>query len=150
MVLYTFKAVYVASTSIWHSHPYLTSHALIWCFLYFHALIWCSLYPMPLYGASYTSMPLYGAPYTSHALIWSSLPSRLLTAMPLLRTELKALPDNHNVSVAFPDDGAYKRFNAELSGFPTITCVKVRTGTKRVINIKEGMFLLSCLIVSYL
>ncbi|KAL5459851.1 hypothetical protein EMCRGX_G033234 [Ephydatia muelleri] len=64
---------------------------------------------------------------------------RLLTAMPLLLTELRALPDSHNVSVAFPDDGAYKRFSSELSCFPTITCIKVRTGAKRVINIKEGV-----------
>lgn len=63
---------------------------------------------------------------------------RLLTAMPLLVTELKALPDSQNVSVAFPDDGAYKRFNSELGSFPTITCIKVRTGAKRIISIKEG------------
>ena len=64
---------------------------------------------------------------------------RLLTAMPLLLTELRSLSDSHYVSVAFPDDGAHKRFSSELCSFPTITCIKVRTGAKRVISIKEGV-----------
>ena len=68
---------------------------------------------------------------------------RLQTAMPLLVRELDklekaAMEGTEKVAVAFPDEGAWKRFHGDLCRWPTITCVKVREGEKRVVNIKEG------------
>ncbi len=40
--------------------------------------------------------------------------------------------------LAFPDDGAYKRFARYFPGYPEIICQKVRDGDKRIIQIKEG------------
>ncbi|RWV85518.1 hypothetical protein GW17_00052683, partial [Ensete ventricosum] len=49
------------------------------------------------------------------------------------------------VTIAFPDDGAWKRFHKQLMHFPmvdcwteTIVCAKVREGDKRIVRIKEG------------
>ena len=74
-------------------------------------------------------------------LLFPSLPPppllRLLSAIPLLIRELKSL-DTGNIAVAFPDEGAWKRFHCDLSQWPTITCIKKRDGEKRVVSIKEG------------
>jgi ribose-phosphate pyrophosphokinase len=40
--------------------------------------------------------------------------------------------------LAFPDDGAYKRFARYFPGYAKIICQKVRDGDKRIIQIKEG------------
>ncbi|KAK2994914.1 hypothetical protein RJ640_012107 [Escallonia rubra] len=42
------------------------------------------------------------------------------------------------VVVAFPDDGAWKRFHKQLDHFPMVVCAKVREGDKRIVRIKEG------------
>ena len=52
--------------------------------------------------------------------------------------ELCSLPDSDNLSIAFPDEGAHKRFHSGLQQWPSITCIKVREGDKRVVNIKDG------------
>eukprot|EP00271_Cylindrocystis_brebissonii_P017144 TRINITY_DN432_c0_g1_i1.p1 TRINITY_DN432_c0_g1~~TRINITY_DN432_c0_g1_i1.p1 ORF type:complete len:423 (+),score=72.34 TRINITY_DN432_c0_g1_i1:189-1457(+) len=57
------------------------------------------------------------------------------SGVPLLRQRLKMIP---NVSIAFPDDGAWKRFHRQLQHYPTIICTKVREGDKRIIKLKEG------------
>eukprot|EP00662_Eupelagonemidae_sp_cell21_P035829 gene35829-8527_t len=63
----------------------------------------------------------------------------LQTAIPLVRREI----DRLKVAVAFPDDGAKKRFGPLFHGpdgelFPNIVCSKVREGTKRTLKITEG------------
>ncbi|KAK4597957.1 hypothetical protein RGQ29_015467 [Quercus rubra] len=60
------------------------------------------------------------------------------SGIPLLKNRLQQLPDSDNISVAFPDDGAWKRFHTQLQHFPTIVCAKVREGDKRIVRIKEG------------
>ncbi|XP_024023869.1 ribose-phosphate pyrophosphokinase 4 [Morus notabilis] len=60
------------------------------------------------------------------------------SGIPLLKNRLQELPDSHNISVAFPDDGAWKRFHKQLQHFPTIVCAKVREGDQRIVRIKEG------------
>ncbi|GJR06435.1 ribose-phosphate pyrophosphokinase 4-like protein [Tanacetum coccineum] len=42
------------------------------------------------------------------------------------------------ISIAFPDDGAWKRFHKQLQHFPMIICAKVREGDQRIVRIKEG------------
>ena len=56
----------------------------------------------------------------------------------MLIRELRSLPDSDNLSIAFPDEGAHKRFHSGLQQWPSITCIKVREGDKRVVNIKDG------------
>jgi len=52
--------------------------------------------------------------------------------------ELKRESPDEEIAIAFPDDGAYKRFKSKFEGFPMIICTKVRDGDKRIVQIKEG------------
>jgi len=47
-------------------------------------------------------------------------------------------PDSLVDAVAFPDEGAKKRFGSFFKGFPLILCGKVRRGDKRTITLFEG------------
>uniref|UniRef100_A0A7N0ZXR7 ribose-phosphate diphosphokinase n=1 Tax=Kalanchoe fedtschenkoi TaxID=63787 RepID=A0A7N0ZXR7_KALFE len=60
------------------------------------------------------------------------------SGIPLLKNRLQLLPDSDNISIAFPDDGAWKRFHNQLQHFPTIVCAKVREGDQRIVRLKEG------------
>ncbi|KAF9617053.1 hypothetical protein IFM89_033158 [Coptis chinensis] len=60
------------------------------------------------------------------------------TGIPLLKQRLHQLPDADNISIAFPDDGAWKRFYKQLQHFPMVVCTKVREGDKRFVRLKEG------------
>ncbi|XP_020587846.1 ribose-phosphate pyrophosphokinase 4 [Phalaenopsis equestris] len=60
------------------------------------------------------------------------------TGIPLLLLRLRQLPDADNITIAFPDDGAWKRFHKQLQHFPMVVCAKVREGDKRIVRIKEG------------
>ncbi|KAK6922268.1 Ribose-phosphate pyrophosphokinase, N-terminal domain [Dillenia turbinata] len=60
------------------------------------------------------------------------------SGIPLLKKRLQQLPDSDNISIAFPDDGAWKRFHKQLQHFPTIVCAKVREGDQRIVRLKEG------------
>lgn len=53
---------------------------------------------------------------------------------------MKRLPEEmkFSLAVAFPDEGAFKRFSKTFQGFPTITCTKVRDKDARIVNVKEG------------
>lgn len=60
------------------------------------------------------------------------------SGIPLLRQRLQELPDASEVSIAFPDEGAWKRFGRQLQHYPVIICTKVRDGDKRIVKLKEG------------
>ncbi|WCJ38510.1 Ribose-phosphate pyrophosphokinase 4 [Euphorbia peplus] len=60
------------------------------------------------------------------------------SGIPLLKNRLQQLPDSNNIAIAFPDDGAWKRFHKQLQHFPMIVCAKVREGNQRIVRIKEG------------
>lgn len=60
--------------------------------------------------------------------------------MPYLIKELKKLPDVDNLAIAFPDEGAYKRFHVSFDQWPIVTCIKTRNGDKRKVVIKEGLY----------
>ncbi|KAK4577954.1 hypothetical protein RGQ29_028187 [Quercus rubra] len=60
------------------------------------------------------------------------------TGIPLLKQRLHQLPDADNIVIAFPDDGAWKRFHKLLDHFATVVCNKVREGDKRIVRLKEG------------
>lgn len=60
------------------------------------------------------------------------------SGIPLLKQRLQQLPTSEKIVVAFPDDGAWKRFHKLLDHFPMVICNKVREGDKRIVRIKEG------------
>lgn len=66
---------------------------------------------------------------------------RLETALTLLTEEITRISLSEKVAIAFPDDGAHKRFSIWLGNVLNVSliiCTKVRVGDKRVIQIKEG------------
>ena len=73
----------------------------------------------------------------------NSAAATLHTACPLAIDKINAMDGAEKIDcVAFPDDGACKRFSAffrrHLPGVEIVTCNKVRTGGKRVVVISEG------------
>ena len=60
---------------------------------------------------------------------------RLESGVPLLRDQLGA---RDNVAIAFPDEGAWKRFGRWFEEYPLIVCHKLREGRQRRISIREG------------
>lgn len=65
----------------------------------------------------------------------------LVTAIPLVIERIKAEYKEDTISIAFPDEGAQKRFGkvfSECNGWDMIICTKVREGNKRIVKIKEG------------
>lgn len=60
------------------------------------------------------------------------------SGIPLLRARLKQLPDADNIVIAYPDEGAWKRFKYQFSDYQEIICTKVRDGAKRIVRLKEG------------
>jgi ribose-phosphate pyrophosphokinase len=60
---------------------------------------------------------------------------RLETAVPLLKARLQG---QDNVAIAFPDEGAMKRFGKHFTEYPLIVCQKVRKDGRRAVTIKEG------------
>eukprot|EP00878_Enallax_costatus_P002401 GHUV01002577.1.p1 GENE.GHUV01002577.1~~GHUV01002577.1.p1 ORF type:complete len:401 (+),score=76.86 GHUV01002577.1:709-1911(+) len=62
------------------------------------------------------------------------------SGIPLLLERLKQLPDQEKVTIAYPDEGAWKRFHYQFKdeGYPEVICTKVRDGAKRIVRLKEG------------
>ena len=50
------------------------------------------------------------------------------------------LSKDNAISIAFPDDGAFKRFHTMFKSFPTITCTKIRDKDHRIVKVKDGSF----------
>ncbi len=63
---------------------------------------------------------------------------RLESAIPLLEHELEQLPEADSIAIAFPDDGAFKRFHQMFQERNTIICHKIRDGKKRIVKVKDG------------
>jgi phosphoribosylpyrophosphate synthetase len=60
------------------------------------------------------------------------------SGIPLLRERLRQLSDSDNVTIAYPDEGAWKRFHYQFGDYPEVICTKVRDGQKRIVRLKEG------------
>eukprot|EP00798_Chlamydomonas_sp_ICE-L_P022009 gene22009-29068_t len=62
------------------------------------------------------------------------------SGIPLLLERLAQLPDRDKITIAYPDEGAFKRFHQSFKaeGYPEVICTKVRDGAKRIVKIKEG------------
>ncbi|KKP84125.1 MAG: ribose-phosphate pyrophosphokinase 3, chloroplastic [Candidatus Moranbacteria bacterium GW2011_GWF1_35_5] len=60
----------------------------------------------------------------------------MVSAIPLLKERIKSI---ENLAIAFPDDGAYKRFGKMFPEYPHIICNKVRMSDgEKIVTIKEG------------
>lgn len=86
------------------------------------------------------SGPLQVVIYDIHALqerfyFDNTVIPRLESAIPLLKRHLQRLD---NLTIVFPDQGAWKRFGSHFEGVPMVVCHKVRQGDKREVRIKEG------------
>ena len=61
------------------------------------------------------------------------------SGIPLLLQKLHSLGDLANVAIAYPDEGAWKRFHGQFKDFgQEVVCTKVRDGAKRIVRLKEG------------
>ncbi|BDA50966.1 g5634 [Coccomyxa elongata] len=60
------------------------------------------------------------------------------SGIPLVRERLQSLPDADNITIAYPDEGAWKRFHYQFGDYPEVICTKVRDGDKRIVRLKEG------------
>lgn len=58
------------------------------------------------------------------------------SGVPLLLQRLAELEED--ITIAYPDEGAWKRFHYLLDDFPEVICTKVRDGAKRIVRLKEG------------
>ena len=68
-----------------------------------------------------------------------SILPQLQSAIPLIVDRINTDTDRKSVSIAFPDEGAFKRFYKQMpEDIPTITCMKIRKGEKRIVSIMEG------------
>ena len=63
---------------------------------------------------------------------------QLKSAVYLLKQVMAARDDRGSISVAFPDDGAAKRFKHLVKDYPHIVCIKVRDGDSRKVVVKDG------------
>lgn len=62
----------------------------------------------------------------------------LRSGIPLLKGQLGTFSPKEKIAIAFPDDGARKRFGANFPGYPVIVCRKMRDGDRRNVKIVEG------------
>eukprot|EP01083_Nonionella_stella_P229248 811634_1 len=60
---------------------------------------------------------------------------RLETCTGLIIEKIKKIS---NCSVAFPDEGAFKRYGTIFEKYPQIICTKIRDENKRIVKLKEG------------
>jgi len=62
-----------------------------------------------------------------------------LSAIPLFFNRIQAHHWKEDIAIAFPDEGAWKRFGPQFGHkYPLIICTKVREGEKRIVKVKEG------------
>jgi ribose-phosphate pyrophosphokinase len=99
------------------------------------------------YAQMFSNLPSCGKPtrlivYDIHTLqnrfyLHGNAVASLQTTIPLL---INALRDTGIDCIAFPDDGATKRFGGMFKGlgFEIVTCGKIRNGDKRVVHIQDG------------
>jgi ribose-phosphate pyrophosphokinase len=62
----------------------------------------------------------------------------LLTATPLFAQVLATQYASEKIAIAFPDEGAKKRFGVHFKKCELVVCSKVRDGDKRIVKVTEG------------
>jgi len=61
----------------------------------------------------------------------------LSSAIPIFVDQLSKKHNNEEIAIAFPDEGAWKRFHKQFTG-QCIICTKIRDGDKRIVTVGEG------------
>lgn len=101
------------------------------------------------YAQLFSNLPSCGRPtrlmtYDLHTLqnrfyLHDNACASLQTAIPVLVQRLKEMNPDIDC-IAFPDDGAAKRFSSAFKGlgFEIVTCGKTRDGDERVVTIQDG------------
>jgi ribose-phosphate pyrophosphokinase len=99
------------------------------------------------YAQLFSNLPSCGKPtrlivYDLHTLqnrfyLHGNAVASLQTSIPVL---IEALKKTQVDCIAFPDDGAAKRFGGMFTGlgFEIVTCGKIRDGEKRIVHIQDG------------
>jgi len=99
------------------------------------------------YAQMFSNLPSCGKPtrliiYDLHTLqnrfyLHGNAIASLQTSIPML---IKRIKQSNIDCIAFPDDGAAKRFGSMFKGlgYEIVTCGKTRDGDKRVVNIQDG------------
>jgi hypothetical protein len=56
----------------------------------------------------------------------------------VVSTSVAAAAVWRQVTIAYPDEGAWKRFHYQFKdeGYPEVICTKVRDGAKRIVRLK--------------
>jgi len=62
----------------------------------------------------------------------------LSSAIPVFVDQLEKKHSKENIAIAFPDEGAWKRFHKQFKDFRVIICTKIRDGNKRIVTVGEG------------
>jgi len=62
----------------------------------------------------------------------------LSSAIPVFVEQLLTHHKDEKIAIAFPDEGAWKRFHKQFIGRDCIICTKVRDGDKRIVTVGEG------------
>jgi ribose-phosphate pyrophosphokinase len=97
-----------------------------------------SFIPLTTYGPSRIII------YDIHALqerfyFGDSIIPILSSAIPIFVEQLEKAHAKENIAIAFPDEGAYKRFHNQFKDYKKlIICNKIRDGDKRIVSIGEG------------
>jgi phosphoribosylpyrophosphate synthetase len=68
----------------------------------------------------------------------SSTIASLHTSIPLLHRNVLSKPEYNFTAIAFPDEGACKRFGCNFDGYELVTCAKKRIGDSRQVVIHDG------------
>eukprot|EP01128_Nolandella_sp_AFSM9_P001881 TRINITY_DN12282_c0_g1_i1.p1 TRINITY_DN12282_c0_g1~~TRINITY_DN12282_c0_g1_i1.p1 ORF type:complete len:358 (+),score=67.32 TRINITY_DN12282_c0_g1_i1:69-1076(+) len=64
----------------------------------------------------------------------------LLSGVPIIKAQLKNEHGDEPITIAFPDEGAQKRFGKKFDEYDHVVCIKKRVGaTGRKVTIKEGV-----------
>ena len=57
------------------------------------------------------------------------------SGIPLIKERLNSLPDADNITIAYPDEGAWKRFHAQLGEYPEVSHAAATTERTAYCNI---------------
>ena len=71
----------------------------------------------------------------NHFYFGDNIMVRLETCTGLIKEEMRRMK---HLSVAFPDEGASKRYSRIFHRYPQIICTKIRDGNQRRVHLKEG------------
>lgn len=67
------------------------------------------------------------------------------SGIPLVKEYLVRLPDADNITIAYPDEGAWKRFHAQLGEYPEVT--RLSPGDPKAYTLGQSQYALEILLL---